>query len=66
MAKPQCNQTRPEFTWRFMAINRHDKHATPCRLSGKATTEQEARRLLAPHFILSLATRLPVQVVCHA
>lgn len=66
MAKPQCNQTHPKFTWRFLALNRHDKKATPCRLSVEAATEREARRILAPHFILSLAARLPVQEVSHA
>lgn len=65
MAKPQCNQTHPKFTWRFLALNRHDKKATPCRLSVEASTEREARKILAPHFILSLAARLPVQEVIH-
>lgn len=54
------------YTWRFLAINRHDKKAIPCRLSVDAATEQEARRILAPHFVLSLAARLPLPEVCHA
>nr|DAV31484.1 MAG TPA: hypothetical protein [Caudoviricetes sp.] len=54
------------FVWRFLALNRHDKKATPCRLSVEAATEREARRILAPHFILSLAARLPVAEVRHA
>lgn len=66
MADNQSTQTRPEFTWRFLALNRHDKKAIPCRLSVEAETEREARRILAPHFILSLAARLPVQEVRHA
>ncbi|TBL70181.1 host cell division inhibitor Icd-like protein [Hafnia alvei] len=65
--------TLNKFTWRFLALNRHDKKAKPCRLSVEATTEHEARRILAPHFILSFAARLPatiektstVQEVCH-
>lgn len=57
--------TLNKFTWRFLALNRHDKKAKPCRLSVEATTEHEARRILAPHFILSFATRLPVQEVRH-
>lgn len=57
--------TPNKFTWRFLALNRHDKKAKPCRLSVEAYTEQEARRELAPHFILSLAARLPVQEVSH-
>lgn len=55
--------TLNKFTWRFLALNRHDKKAKPCRLSVEATTEHEARRILAPHFILSFAARLPVQEV---
>ncbi|HBU6140490.1 host cell division inhibitor Icd-like protein [Klebsiella variicola subsp. variicola] len=54
------------FLWRFFALNRHDKKATPCRLSVEAATECEARRILAPHFILSLAARLPLVGVRHA
>lgn len=54
------------FLWRFLALNRHDKKARPCRLSVEAATESEARRILAPHFILSLAARLPVREVRHA
>lgn len=54
------------FLWRFLALNRHDKKARPCRLSVEAATEREARRILAPHFILSLAARLPVAEVRHA
>lgn len=57
--------TLNKFTWRFLALNRHDKKAKPCRLSVEATTEHEARRILAPHFILSFAARLPVQEVRH-
>ncbi|HCM5241897.1 TPA: host cell division inhibitor Icd-like protein [Klebsiella variicola subsp. variicola] len=53
------------FLWRFLALNRHDKKARPCRLSVEAATEREARRILAPHFILSLAARLPVVEVRH-
>ena len=58
--------TLNKFTWRFLALNRHDKKAKPCRLSVEATTEHEARRILAPHFILSFAARLPVQEVHYA
>ena len=53
------------FLWRFLALNRHDKKAKPCRLSVEAATEREARRILAPHFILSLSARLPLVEVSH-
>ncbi|SFT86028.1 Ash protein family protein [Kosakonia arachidis] len=52
-------QGRHIYIWRFLALNRHDKKAKPCRLSVEASTEREARCILAPHFILSLAVRLP-------
>mgnify|MGYP005984970967 FL=1 len=54
------------FTWRFLALNRHDKKATPCRRAVDAATEREARSILSPHFILSLAARLPVREVKNA
>ncbi|UAN54439.1 host cell division inhibitor Icd-like protein [Serratia sp. JSRIV002] len=53
--------TLNKFTWRFLAISRSDRKAKPCRMSVEAHTEREARQVLAPHFILSLASRLPVQ-----
>ncbi|HHB7294550.1 host cell division inhibitor Icd-like protein [Klebsiella pneumoniae] len=65
MAVNQSTQTRPKFTWRFLALNRHDKKSRPCRLSVEAATESEASSILAPHFILSLAARLPASEVRH-
>ncbi|MFJ5387327.1 host cell division inhibitor Icd-like protein [Pectobacterium sp. CHL-2024] len=59
------SDTLKKFTWRFLAINRHDKKARPCRLSVEAETEREARRILAPHFILSLSARLPAPEARH-
>ncbi|MGO2145236.1 MAG: host cell division inhibitor Icd-like protein [Serratia bockelmannii] len=56
-------QSQAKFTWRFLAISRTDLKARPCRLSVEAATERDARRILAPHFILSLAARLPIQGV---
>ncbi|MCA4112164.1 host cell division inhibitor Icd-like protein [Serratia marcescens] len=61
MADIQSTQTRSEFTWRFFALARADLDGEIHRLSVDATTEQEARRVLAPHFILSLAARLPIR-----
>lgn len=66
MAEQQHTQTRPKYQYRFMALDRADMAAKPCRLSVEAETEQDARRILAPHFILSLAARLPVVEVSHA
>ncbi|EPM9222042.1 TPA: host cell division inhibitor Icd-like protein [Salmonella enterica] len=66
MACSHDTQTRPEkkYRWRFLALKRSDLGANPCRLSVNASTEREARRILAPHFILSLAARLPVHGGC--
>ena len=58
-------QVTPNFEFRFLALSRADMMAKPCRVSVEATSEKEARRVLAPHFILSLAARLPVQEVAH-
>ena len=58
-------QGRHIYIWRFLALNRHDKKSRPCRLSVEAATEREARSILSPHFILSLAARLPVPEVRH-
>ncbi|MDU5780338.1 MAG: host cell division inhibitor Icd-like protein [Pantoea sp.] len=58
-------QVTPNFEFRFLALSRADMKAKPCRVSVEAISEKEARRVLAPHFILSLAARLPVQEVAH-
>lgn len=65
MADSQSTQTRPKYQYRFLALYRADSAATPCRLSVEAYTEQEARQVLVPHFILSFAGRLPVEAVRH-
>ncbi|MBC3377928.1 host cell division inhibitor Icd-like protein [Serratia fonticola] len=59
------SHTPNKFTWRFLALSRIDRKAKPCRLSVVAHTEREARKVLAPHFILSLAARVPVREVHH-
>lgn len=66
MATPQCTQTHPKYQYRFMALDRADRQARPLRLTIEATSEREARKALAPHYILSLAAVLPVQEVRHA
>ncbi|AKJ41531.1 host cell division inhibitor Icd-like protein [Pragia fontium] len=55
-----------KFLWRFWALNRSDLKSRPCRQSVIAHTEKEARKTLAPHFILSFAARLPIQEMSHA
>jgi len=65
MADKQHTQTRPKYQYRFLALNRADRTATPCRLSVEAETEREARQVLVRDFILVLAGRLPVKGVSH-
>lgn len=59
-------RTPSKFQYRFMALSRADHSAKPLRLTIEATSEREARKSLAPHYILSLAAVLPVQEVHHA
>ncbi|WP_337065169.1 host cell division inhibitor Icd-like protein [Rouxiella badensis] len=61
MAGSQHTQTRPKFQYRFLALDRANRRAIPCRLTVEACTEHEARLILCAHFILSLAARLPIQ-----
>lgn len=59
-------RTPSKFQYRFMALDRADRQARPCQIIIEATSEREARKTLAPHYILSLAAALPVQEVRHA
>jgi hypothetical protein len=65
MADYQHTQSHPKYQYRFLALARADLSAKPCRLSVEAATEREARRILAPQFILAFAARLPIQGVRH-
>lgn len=58
-------QTHPKYKYRFMALDRADRQAKPCKIIVEATSEHEARKVLAPHYILSLSAVLPVQEVRH-
>ncbi|MGG5961137.1 ash family protein [Salmonella enterica] len=40
MATPQCNQTRPKFQYRFMALDRADRQAKPCPYTGQGGSYQ--------------------------
>ncbi|EKF8276383.1 host cell division inhibitor Icd-like protein [Salmonella enterica] len=59
------DQTHPKYQYRFMALDRADRQAKPCKIIIEATSEHEARKVLAPHYILSLSAVLPVQEVFH-
>ncbi|HFT0262323.1 host cell division inhibitor Icd-like protein [Klebsiella pneumoniae] len=57
MAELQSTQTRPKFTWRFLAlsaIGRNVIHIT-------ATTEREAREQSPAGCVMVFAGRLPVE-----
>ncbi|EOF5211019.1 host cell division inhibitor Icd-like protein [Salmonella enterica] len=58
-------QTHPKYQYRFMALDRANRQAKPCKIIVEATSEHEARKVLAPHYILSLSAVLPVQEVRH-
>ncbi|EMO0474789.1 host cell division inhibitor Icd-like protein [Pluralibacter gergoviae] len=66
MAGTQHTQTHPKYQYRFMALDRADRQAKPCKIIVEATSEHEARKVLSAHYILSLASVLPVQEVRHA
>ncbi|WP_338132754.1 host cell division inhibitor Icd-like protein [Pantoea dispersa] len=57
MNKP--TQTRPKYQYRFLAVSREDRSAPPFRLCIDADSEQEARSILAPYFILSFTGQQP-------
>ncbi|MFQ9338420.1 MAG: host cell division inhibitor Icd-like protein [Varibaculum sp.] len=63
MAKPVYPNS-PKYQYRFMALDRADRQAKPCKIIVEATSEHEARKVLA-HYILSLSAVLPVQEVSH-
>lgn len=64
MAKPQCNQTHPKFTWRFLAVPTITPDIKPIVLYTNASTEQDARNN-CPGWMLFFAARLPLQEVIH-
>ncbi|HFW4209800.1 TPA: host cell division inhibitor Icd-like protein [Salmonella enterica subsp. enterica serovar Reading] len=66
MAGLQHTQTPPKYQYRFMALDRADSQAKPCKIIVEATSEHEARKVLAAHYILSLTAVLPIQEVRHA
>jgi len=66
MAVNKHTQTRPKYQYRFLAISRQDRSVPPFRLCIDAGSELEARRLLAPYFILCYGGQLPAQEVQNA
>ncbi|MFV9135050.1 host cell division inhibitor Icd-like protein [Enterobacter hormaechei] len=58
MADLQHNQTRPEFTWRFLSASERYPTAKPLVIYVNASSEQEARDTM-PGVNLIFAARLP-------
>lgn len=54
------------YRWLFLALNRSDYTAKPCRITVIASNEHDARLMLVRDYILSFAGRLPAQEVAHA
>ncbi|HHR5899983.1 TPA: host cell division inhibitor Icd-like protein [Providencia alcalifaciens] len=54
------------YRWLFLALNRNDYTAKPCRIAVTASNEHDARLMLVRDYILSFAGRLPAQGVAHA
>jgi len=52
--------THLKFTWLFLAINRAESGATPCRMTITADSECTARLMFSDKFVLLFAGRLPV------
>lgn len=53
------------YRWLFLALNRSDYTAKPCRIAVTAPNEHDARLMLVRDYILSFAGRLPAQEVAH-
>ncbi|HIE5975311.1 TPA: host cell division inhibitor Icd-like protein [Proteus mirabilis] len=54
------------YRWLFLALNRSDYTAKPCRIAVTAPNEHDARLMLVRDYILSFAGRLPAQEAAHA
>nr|ELR5209909.1 host cell division inhibitor Icd-like protein [Providencia rettgeri] len=54
------------YRWLFLALNRSDYTAKPCRIAVTALNEHDARLMLVRDYMLIFAGRLPAQEVAHA
>lgn len=62
MAVPQCTQTHPKFTWRFLVLGLSTREI----LSVDASTEQEARELTPSGCVIIFMARTRLVEVNHA
>ncbi|MEX9815389.1 host cell division inhibitor Icd-like protein [Providencia rettgeri] len=51
------------YRWLFLALNRSDYTAKPCRIAVTALNEHDARLMLVRDYMLIFAGRLPSQEV---
>ncbi|QLV34172.1 host cell division inhibitor Icd-like protein [Citrobacter sp. RHBSTW-00424] len=63
MADNQSTQTRPEFTWLFLATPDHTPECTPVVLRFDADTEAKARAAF-PGWDLVFAAKIRAQAPC--
>ncbi|HHD7773331.1 host cell division inhibitor Icd-like protein [Klebsiella grimontii] len=63
MADNQHTQTRPEFTWLFLATPKHLPHGAPVVLRTNAATEEEARAEF-PGWNMVFAAKIRSQMRC--
>ncbi|WP_263063290.1 host cell division inhibitor Icd-like protein [Dickeya dadantii] len=61
MAGSQSTQTRPKFTWRFLALGMSSNRI----IRIVATTEREAREQSPVGCVMVFSGRLPVKAVRH-
>ncbi|MEX5867314.1 hypothetical protein CHI95_02995 [Providencia rettgeri] len=54
------------YRWLFLALNRSDYTAKPCRIAVTAPNENSARLMLVRDYMLIFAGRLPALEVAHA
>lgn len=64
MADQQHTQTRPEFTWLFLAVPKHLPHGKPVVLRTTASTEEEARAEFSG-WNMVFAAKIRSQMRCH-
>lgn len=64
MAGSQHTQTRPEFTWLFLAVPKHLPHGKPVVLRTTAATEEEARAEFCG-WNMVFAAKIRSQMRCH-
>lgn len=63
MAKPQCNQTHPKFTWLFLATPKSNPDCSPIVLRFDTDTEENARAAF-PGWEMVFAAKIRAEAPC--